>query len=594
MVPRDVAPNPHRELEPNALEVRGQVEKVLSSGIFAASERMCRFLRFAVERSLEGRGAELKEYLLGVEIFDRSASFDPRVDPIVRVEARRLRSKLRSYYETQGRDDGLIIEFPTGTYAPRIRRRGAADKGAPGEQPAGNIAVLPFANLSPDPDSEYFSDGLTEELIHALTRVEGLRVVAWNSAARLKDTQQELATIGRQLKVPTVLMGSVRKSGDRLRILAQLVDTASGHYLWSETYDRRTEDLFAIQEEISRAIVSSLRIQLLGPAAARVGRTTWNLEAYDLYLRGRFHWNRRVREGLQLAIQYFTQAISVDPHFAPGHAGLADAYSLLADHGLSLPGEVMPKARAAALRALELAPDLAEAHTSLGIIQSLYDWEWRQAGEHYRRAIELNPGYATGRHWYACDYLALLGRFDEALSEMEVAVRLDPLSPVMNESQAYILLLARRYDEALEQHVATLEFHPHFFKSYTAMGRVYLQKRMYAQAIEMLQKGRSLAGDVPNILGALGQAYALDGQPEKARALLAQLTEMAQHRFVPWTAVALIHAGLGEVERGLDWLERACDRRDSQVSALKVHPAYDALRPSPRFAALLKRIGLDT
>lgn len=596
-----MAPDTHRKSEADAgretpqsaAEIREQVERVLSSGVFAASERMCRFLRFAVERSLEGRGGELKEYLLGVEIFDRSPSFDPRVDPIVRVEARRLRSKLRSYYETHGRDDALIIEFPTGTYAPRFRRRGAADQDAPATQMAGNIAVLPFSNLSPDPDSEYFSDGLTEELIHALTRVEGLRVVAWNSASKLKDSQQELASIGRQLKVPTVLMGSVRKSGDRLRILARLVDTSSGHYLWSETYDRRTADLFAIQEEISRAIVGSLRIQLLGPAAARVGRTAWNLEAYDLYLRGRFHWNRRVREGLQSAIQYFTQAISVDPNFAPGHAGLADTYSLLADHGLSLPGEVMPKAKAAALRALELDPDLAEAHTSLGIIQSLYDWEWSEAGEHYRRAIELNPGYATGRHWYACDYLALQGRFDEALSEMEVAVQLDPLSPVMNESRAYVLMLAGQYDEALQQHTATLEFHPHFFKSYTAMGRVYLQKGMYAQAIENLRKGQSLAGDVPNILGALGQAYALDGKPDEARALLAQLAETAQRRFVPWTAMALIHAGLGEVDRGLDWLERACERHDLQVSALKVHPGYDALRPSPRFAALLKRIGLD-
>lgn len=353
-MPRDeLGPSPeHAGIDEAA--VRQALERVASSGGFASSQRMSRLLRFTVERALEGRGEELKEYLLGTEVFDRSTSFDPRLDPIVRVEARRLRSKLARYYETDGRGDEIVIEVPTGEYLPRFRVRGAPAAVPPAAPPRlTNIAPPPFANLSPDPDTDCLSEGLTEESIHALTTVEGLRVPA------------------------------------------RLVDTGSGYYLWSENFDRRVRDLFAVQEENSAAIAANLRVTLLGtPAPAR---RAWNLKAYDLYLRGRFHWSKRTREGFDQAIRYFEEAIAADPDFARGHAGLADVHSLL-----------------------------AEAHTSLGLILSLHEWQWRLAGEHYRRAIDLNPGYVTAHRWYGCDYLAMLGRFDEALARHRQALEHRP------------------------------------------------------------------------------------------------------------------------------------------------------------------------
>ncbi|MBI3696829.1 MAG: hypothetical protein HY238_18580 [Acidobacteria bacterium] len=338
-------------------EIQAQLSKILASPVFAGSDRMSRFLRFTVERALRGEGDRLKEYLLGVEVFDRRSSYDPRIDPIVRVEARRLRSKLEKYYETEGRGDPVRIDFPKGGYSPVLRER---DRAAPAPERR-TIAVLPFANLSSDPENEYFSDGLTEELIQALTKVEGLRVVAWSSAFQFKGKARDIRQVGRQLSVDTVLEGSVRRADDRLRITAQLVDVSDGRYLWSQIYEREMKDVFAIQDEISRAIADTPRIKLTG---ALVKPYTVNLEAYNLYLRGRFNWNKRTEEGLRKAIEYFEQALAGDAQYAPAYCGLADCYSMLGQYGLSPPREVMPQAKAAATRALDIDEALAEAHAS--------------------------------------------------------------------------------------------------------------------------------------------------------------------------------------------------------------------------------------
>jgi TolB-like protein len=587
--------SPQRDLRPRLDPIVESLGRILASAPFARSARMRRFLRFAVEESLAGHSGRLKEYVIGVEVFDRKESYDPRVDPIVRVEARRLRAKLGAYYQTDGHADDLVIEFPKGAYVPLFSRRSESrPPGSAEARPAGRgIAVLPFSNLSAEPDNEYFSDGLTEELIHGLTKVGGLRVVAWNSAARLKGQPYDIREVGRQLDVATILVGSVRKSGEKLRVMAQLVDAASREYLWSETYDRQIEDLFAIQEEISRAIVRTLQLRLLDqPGSSVIRRGAYNLEAYNLYLKGRFQWNKRTADGLKRGVHYFEQAIAVDPSFSPGFAGLADSYSLLADYGLVNPQEIMPKAEAAARKALELDPTLAEAHASLGLIRCSYFWEWAEAEVHYRRAIELNPGYATTHHWFAVDHLAMLGRMEEAMVEIGIAQQLDPLSPIIYEGKGFLHLLSRRYDEALEQYRQMLELDCFFYKAFTAMGRAYTQKGMYEEAITMLQKGRSLSGDIPNILGALGQTYALASRPAEARRLLDELTELSKRRHVPSSCFALIHCGLGEKERALDWLENGCRKRELPMVALKVHPAYDSLRGEPRFQALLRTVGL--
>jgi serine/threonine-protein kinase len=567
--------------------IEDHLQRILASKEFASSARMSRFLRFAVERALSGQSEQLKEYVLGVEVFDRKDSYDPRVDPIVRVEARRLRSKLKSYYAGAGPTE-LIIEFPKGSYAPVFRERTEAEVFSETAR-AGAIAVLPFSNLSSEPDTEYFSDGLTEELIHGLTKLDGLMVVAWSSAARLKGQPYDVREIGRQLNVSSVLVGSVRGSSDRLRVTVQLVDTSNGRYLWSESYDRQIEDLFAIQEEISRAIVRTLRLKLIAPS---IQHDVYNLEAYNLYLKGRFQWNKRTAEGLKRSVQLFEQAIAVDQGFALGYAGLSDAYSLLADYGLVKPADIMPAAESAARKALEIDPTLGEAHASLGLIRSLYALEWTEAEQHYRRAMDLNPGYVTTHFWYAIDYMGMLGRWQVAFEEMEVALELDPLSPLIREGKGFLLMLTKRYDEAIEEYRQTLDLDCFFYKAFTSMGRAYTQKGMYEEAITMLHKGRSLCGDIPNVLGALGQTYAMANRPADARRLLEELAELATRRHVSSTCFALIHLGLGEKEQALDWLENGIKGRETPLAALKVHPAYDGLRDEPRFQALLRKLGM--
>ena len=554
---------------------------------------MSRFLRYTVELALTGHSADIKEYRLGVDVFDRKPGYDPRVDPIVRVEARRLRQKLCAYYAGEGRADGMLIDFEKGTYVPCFRERGAADAplsaaAAPRDR---TVAVLPFAELASGGGHEYFIDGLTEELIHALTRVEGLRVVAWQSAAQFRHNQRDIRAIGEQLEVASVLTGSVRISGRQLRVRAQLVETGSGFYLWSETYDREMSDIFSIQEEIARAIVRTLRVELSARYdGARMARPSSNLDAYDLYLKGRYHWNMRTPEALARSTRFFIGAIALDERSALAYAGLADAFSLMVDYTASSAAEAMPKARAAAERAVELAPDLAEAWTSLAYVRSLYDWEWEEAGALYRRAIELNPGYATAHFWRGIDYYALLGRHEEAWASLETALRLDPLSLIVPACRSMLYVLRRDYEGAERSSRDLAAAAPSYHRAWTGLGRALIQQGRHDGAIEALERGRSLAGDVPNILAALGQAHALAGRRDEARRLLERLRELAAGQYVPSTSLALVHLALGETGEALSLLESACERKEMPLRAAKVHPIYDPLRRHPRFQELLRRM----
>jgi TolB-like protein/Flp pilus assembly protein TadD len=571
--------------------VRMQLEKILAHDLFTRSERMGRFLRLAVEWTLDGRADELKEYLIGVEVFDRKPSYDPRVDPIVRVEARRLRSKLKAYYDGEGCSDPIVVELLRGSYAPHIREKSEVPASPPRAQAGvATTAVLPFLNLSPNPENEYFSDGLTEELIHALTKLPGMRVVAWNTATQLRDRQQDVRAIRQQLNVDTVLTGSVRIAGPSLRVRAQLIDTETGVYLWSETFDRQMQDVFAIQEEIALAIVRTLRVQLSGGREDGLGRGRTTVSSYDWYLKGRYLMHSRIPENLKQSVQYFQNAIAADGTSALAYAGLADAYSLVVDYGLMRPAEGVPQAKQAAQRAISLDPELAEPHASLAFIRGTYDWEWDDAELLYQQAIALNPGYAQAHHWLGVDHYANLGRMDEALAEVAIAKQLDPLSNIILEGCAYLRMLHREYDEAIAGYRKILTINPSFYKAYTSMGRAYLQMGDYPQALAMLEKGRSLAGDLPSILGAMGQTYALLGDLPRARESLVELERLAKVKYVPAACFAVIHLGLGETERALDCLEKACELKESQLTAIQVHPLYDPLRGEPRFHALLKRL----
>ena len=328
------------------VEICHYLERILATDTFSRSPRLARFLRFTAQQALEGNEDSLKEYVLGVEVFDRREDYDPRIDPIVRVEARRLRAKLKRHYETGGRDDSVVIEFPLGSYVPRFLKRAAAPPARTVERSVETIAVLPFTNLSSDPENEYFSDGLTQELIDALTKVEGLRVVAWSSANQFKEQRPDLREIGERLHVRSILEGSVRKSGDVLRIAAQLIHAVDGYYLWSETYERGMKDVFSVQEEISRAIVSTLSVRLTGrPRDPLVKPGTSSVEAHNFYLKGRYCWNKRVEPALLQSIEYYEQAIAADPLYAQPYAGLADAYTIIGQYGIRPARSLMEKAR---------------------------------------------------------------------------------------------------------------------------------------------------------------------------------------------------------------------------------------------------------
>jgi len=622
-----------RPAEISVESIGAELGKILASGTFAHAERLSRLVRFTVEQTIQGHGDELKEYLLGVKVFDRGESFDPRIDPVVRVEAHRLRSKLKAYYESEGRDDPVRIEYLKGSYAPVFRRGAGPASGAdrvrawvrrrktlaglavllvvtlaiywvagallgtrrpapvPPVAPA-SVAVLPFADVSPEQDQEYFCDGITEELINALAKVEGLRVVSRTSAFEFKGKAYDIRKIGDQLNVSTVLEGSVRKAGNRLRITAQLVKVADGYHLWSGTYDRELKDVFAIQEEISRAIVDALRLRLVGAPNQRLVREeTRNLEAYNLYLKGRYHWNKRTEEGLQKSIEYFEQAIREEPNWASIYAAVADSYALLASYGVLPPAYAMPKAKTAALRALGSDDTLAQAHASLGFVRSFYDWDWGGAEREYKRAIELNPGYATARHWYS-GCLRALGRLEEAMAEIKRAQELDPLSLAIGRDLGRTYQSSRQFDRAIEQYRRVLELDPNFPSGYVHLGMAYEDKLMHREALAAFQKARALPGGNPLTTGALGHCYAASGNRGEAEKLLEELEGLSGRRYVSPISRALIYIGLGEKDRAFVWLEKAYAEHDPWLAWLKVDPIFDSLRADARFTDLLKRVRL--
>jgi TolB-like protein/Tfp pilus assembly protein PilF len=569
------------------MSVPEQLERILSSREFRESQRMCRFLRFVVERALNGEASTLKEYLIGVEVFDRREGYDPRVDPIVRVEARRLRSKLKTYYSGAGNLDPVVIELPTGTYSPIIRGIEAAQPAPVAAITASRdrtIAVLPFTNLTLDPESEYFSDGLTEELTHVLTKVPGLQVVSWTSTAQMKGAAPDPAAVAEQLAADVFVRGSVRAARGRMRIMAQLVEAPRGLVLWSESFDRQIEDIFAIQDEIATAIAHALQLRLIDKP-----RSEPSLEVYDLYLRGRYHWNSRSPEGLQQSVECFRQAIALDPGYALAHAGLADAWTILIDYGALAPSDI-DRAEEAALKAIELDPTLAEPFATLAMIRSIH-WKWSEVEQLYQRSLALNPNYSTAHHWLGIDYLAIHGWFPEALTELEIAARLDPLSAIIMEGRAMLFMMWGRFAESQAAYEALCRRVPGSPKLLAGLGRLHIQMGQYDRACDLLENAHAKDPNTPSVLGALGMAHALADRSEAARERLRCLEALALTRYVPATSRAMVHVGLGEHARALDWLEKAAAQFTPSLMMLGVHPAYDPLRSEPRFRALIERAG---
>jgi len=466
--------------------------------------------------------------------------------------------------------------------------------------PSPSIAVLPFTNLSADKEQEYFCDGMAEEIINALTHVEGLHVVARTSAFAFKGKHEDIREIGRQLNVKTLLEGSVRKAGNRLRITAQLVNVVDGYHLWSEKYDRDIGeeycpgDIFAIQDGISLAVVDKLKVKLLGGEKAKlVKRHTKDIDAYNLYLKGRFFWNKRTQEGYQKSLEYFQRAIERDPSYALAYAGTADCYDLLGWYDYLPPEEAFPRAKAAAEKALEVDETLAEANASLGWISANYDWDWLAAESKYKRAIELNPSYATVHQWYA-EYLSYMGRHDESIAEAKRAQELDPLSIIINNDLGQVLYYARQYDRAIEQLQKVLELDPDFIIAHFFLAFLYAQKAMYEEAIAEVQKAMNLSGGGDLLMVAqLGTIYSSSGRRDEAKKVLDELYQLSKQRYVSPFYIALIYVGLRQKNQAFEWLEKAYEERDHWLETLKVHPMLDSLRSDPRFTKLLKKMRLE-
>jgi serine/threonine-protein kinase len=591
--------------------VHQELEKVLSSRGFARNERMSRFLRFILEQQLEGKAGRLKETLIGAEVFGRKPDYDPKLDPIVRTEAARLRTRLAQYYAGEGAADPVVIDLPKGGYAPAVRANGepAAPRHAFWNRPwrkaaaaatvlalAGAgwwltrpkpdrpvIAVLPFKNLSAEPGSEFFADGLTDDIIGNLSVIDGLEVKSRTSSFAFKDKPRNTREVGAQLRANLVVDGSVFRSGGRLRINVQLVRVSDDRSLWSCQFDRELRDVFAIQDEISRAIVDELRLQL--PAPRKKWPPTASLEAYTFYMRGRSALEPTTAAGAKTALQFFEMALALDPEYAEAHAGMAEAYHFLAFNGALPPNEAYPIVERAARKALSLDETLPEAHIALARVKYAYKWDWSGAEREFRRAIELNPNSASAHENYGIIILSLQSRFDEALEQIRLAESLDPLSARTRWLRASVLFFARRYEQAIAESRRTLEMDPGYVWAHQMIGQCYEQQGRLNEAIEMYLRSSSPGGN-------LGRAYARAGRTKEALNILSDLRRRYVEGHARAMDVASVYVGLGDLEQAFQWLEKACERREYLV-LLKVGPGFDPLRSDPRFDQLLRKVGLQ-
>ncbi|MHB8217830.1 MAG: tetratricopeptide repeat protein [Candidatus Sulfotelmatobacter sp.] len=454
-----------------------------------------------------------------------------------------------------------------------------------------SLAVLPLENLSGDASQNYFADGMTDELITDLAQISALRVISRTSVMVYKGARKPLPQIARELNVDAVVEGTVLRSGDQVRITAQLIEASTDKHLWSQSYEGELRDTLALQNRVARAIADQIRINLTPQEQAALKNVkVVNPEAYESYLKGRYFWNKRTADSLKAARAYFAQAIEEDPKYAQAYSGLADTYALLGDwqYAVMPPKEAFPKAKAAAIKALELDSTLGEAHNSLAFVLDGFDWDFDSAGKEFRRAIELNPGYATAHHWYAW-HLSLLGRYDEAIAEMRKAENLDPLSLIINADLAELLVIAHSYDESIRQSRKTIEMDPNFALAHNQLAQAYLQKHMYDEAVAELQTAVHLSGSSPTCIANLARAYVVSGKRSEAVKLLSDLKKSSTTGHSNASEIAVVYASLGDRDQAMNWLEKGYEERFNPGVLLR--PGFDPLRSDPRFHDLVRRIG---
>jgi TolB-like protein/DNA-binding winged helix-turn-helix (wHTH) protein/Flp pilus assembly protein TadD len=457
-----------------------------------------------------------------------------------------------------------------------------------------SIAVLPLTNLSGDAAQEYFADGMTDELIAQLGQINALRVISRTSAMAYKNTRKSLADVARELDVQAVVEGSVLRVGDRVRITAQLIRVPADEHLWAHSYEGSFPDTLVLQGEVSQAIARQIfaTVSPRDQGTLRKAKTV-NAEAYEAYLKGRYFWNKRDAAGLKKAIEYFQRAIAVDPGYAQAYSGLADAYALAGgwEYGVLTPQEAAPRAREAASRAVYLDPALSEGHTSLAFALDVSSWDWNGAEREFRRALELNPGYATAHHWYGY-HLMLVGRDNEGIAELKRAESLDPLSLIISAGVADVLFIAHRFDEAMRQLQKTLDMDPNFAMAHYQRGQVLVQQHKLDAAISEFERAIELAGPSPAFDANLANAYAASGRTADARRTAADLAHLPEQSGSLDANIALIYVGLGDTDQAMRWLDKAYQAQFEPI--MLVRPQFDPLRTDPRFQALMSRLGLRT
>ncbi len=597
--------------------MRAALEAVVSSAGFRNSDRKVRFLRVIVEKAIAGDPGAAKEYTLGVEVFDRPPDFDPKNDTIVRVEARRLRRKLEEYYAGPGANDPLRIDMPSPGYGPvfletlvesaqpipppaprpkpwwKLAALAALLIAAPGiwwllkklAADLTSVAVLPFANMSGDPQQEYFSDGFTEELIDRLSAIPNLRVAARTSSFQFKGRAADIRDIAKRLNVDAVVEGSVRRAGDTVRITAQLIRASDGYHVWSRTWDRQGKGVLEVETDVASAIAESYRLTL-----SPIHLTAPSLQAHDLYLVARSHWHTLEPEELLKAVDYFHQAIALAPDYALAHSGLSEAYSYLIDMDVAPTRDLAPKARAAALKAIELDPTLAEAYTSLGLVKMDAEWDFPGAGESFRKALALKPRFAYGVHWNA-HYLENTGHIDEGCAEMRRAAQIDPLDRVYQVDITMCLYRQHRFAEALDQLARVRELDPRWPLFDLTETLIALGRNDAPAALAAARRTERTLGPAPISFVLLAQAEALAGNPAGARAQLARLQNAQRSSYVPAYCLALAHYAAGDLPKGYEYLRGAWDDRNGALVWLGRTEMFHPARQDARAAELLNHVG---
>lgn len=564
-----------------------QLARILASATFQQSDRLKRFLTFVVREALAGRQADLKEYVIGVRVFRKEEAFDPRTDPIVRVQARRLRTKLARYYRDEGQAEPLIIDLPKGGYAPIFRSRaaGVLRRGIGMIVASRNtIIVERFSNTCAAPDVAGVCDAIQDELILQLSRLPGVRIFAGQAVESGPDDRPRAALVVR---------GGLRPAGAGYRATIHVVDAVGGRYIWSEGVDTSKCDLFTSPERLAELVMRRLEPDWrVGRGGISVVSPVQNLAAQNLYRQGRYHLDQRTEEGLCKSVEFFDKALAEGAEFALAHSGLADAYSLLAHYGVLSPADAWPKALAAATAAVMLDDVSAEAHTSLALVKATQDTDWHGAEREFLRAISLDPRYATAHHWYGASVLAPLGRLDEALDEVLTAESLDPVSCIVARDIAVMHFYRREFDVALERCDHAIELNPHFGPAYWLLGVIQEQRREFEEAFAAFERAVSLLPSSPRMFGAFGRALALSGSRKRAADMLRKLDGLAKQRYVSPMDFAWSHLALGDHATGFRWLARAANERSFEMFAINVDPRFDAYRGDARFWPLVKKLGL--